>query len=534
MAKQLAFDAEARNALCRGVDKVARAVRATLGPRGRAVLLDSKMGAPTITLDGATVAREIELENPVENLGAQLLKEVSTKTQDEAGDGTTTATVLAQAIVVDGLRHIAAGVNPMSHKRGLDRAVCVASQAIADQSREIHTAAEIAQVAAVSANGDDEVGRMVSRAIEETGRMGLASVEASSGLETSLETVTGLRFDHGYLSPYFITDAERLETVLEKALILLCNQRISNLQTLLPVLERVASTGRPFLVVAEDVDGEALSTLVVNALRDNLRAVAVKAPGIGERRLALLEDLAVLTGGRVIDTGAGAALENAALTDLGSARRVVVGKDHTTIIDGDGNVAEIARRRAELDRQLESATVSYERQKIEERRAHLAGAVAVIRVGAATEFELRDKQVRFEDALSATRAALKEGIVVGGGLSLLRASEALRDLEATDDERSGIQTLERALAEPLRRLALNSGTDGGTVIAEVQRCTGTVGFNALTLEYEDLFAAGIIDPTLVVRTALHNAASIGGLLLTTDAVVSDRPDDGGREDEELA
>ncbi len=523
MAKQLSFDSEAREALRRGVDQVANAVKVTLGPRGRGVVIDKKFGAPTITSDGVTIAREIELADPTENLGAALIKEVSAKTQEVAGDGTTTATVLAQAILHEGLRHVAAGANPMALKRGIDRAVEAAIDAIRRQSEEVSERDDIAQVATISANNDRAIGDLLADAMERVGRDGVITVEEAKGMATDLEVVEGMQFDRGYLSAYFVTDPERMEVVLEEPHILLHDKRISSLDAILPALQMAARLGRPFLVIAEEVDGEALAALVVNKLRGVLLAAAVKAPAFGDRRQAMLEDLAVLTGGQVVCEQTGRRLESVRAGDLGRAKRVTIDKDSTTIIGGAGKPEDIRARVAQIRRQIDEATADYDREKLRERLAHLAGGVAVIHVGAATETELKSRKARVEDALNATRAAVEEGIVPGGGVALLRAEQALAGLEASGDEAAGIAIVRRALREPTRRLAANAGENGSVIVEQVLAASGAVGWNALTLRLEDLRAGGVIDPTKVVRVALSHAASIAGLLLTTEALVTEVP-----------
>ncbi|MDQ4045135.1 MAG: chaperonin GroEL, partial [Chloroflexota bacterium] len=505
---------------------LANAVRVTLGPRGRNVAIDKKWGAPTVTHDGVTVAKEIELENPIENMGAQMVKEVATKTSDQAGDGTTTATVLAQAIFREGLKNVTAGANPMSLKRGIDKAVERVVQELASISVETAGKKEIAQVGAISANNDEEIGNLISDAMEKVGKDGVITVEEAKGLETTLETVEGMQFDRGYLSPYFITDPDRMEAALEDAVILIHDKKISSMKDLLPILEKVAQMGRPMLIIAEDVEGEALATLVVNKLRGTLKICAVKAPGFGDRRKAMLQDIAVLTGGQVISEEVGFKLENAVISDLGRAKRIVVDKDNTTIIDGAGSDDAIQGRIKEIKAAIDKSTSDYDREKLQERLAKLAGGVAVINVGAATETEMKEKKARVEDALHATRAAVEEGIVPGGGVALLRAQRALRDLQLEDsDEQVGVRIVERALEEPIRLIAQNAGAEGSIVVEKVRgNESRNFGYNARTGEYEDLVEAGVIDPTKVTRTALQNAASIAGLLLTTESVVVEKPE----------
>ena len=523
MAKQLTFDSAARNALRRGVDQVANAVKITLGPRGRSVLLDRELGAPTITSDGVTIAREIELADPYENLGAQLIKEVSAKTQEVAGDGTTTATVLAQAILHEGLRMVTAGANPMAVKRGIDQAVAAVVESIRQQSQAVSSREEIAQVATISANNDGAIGELLADAMERVGREGVITVEEAKGIDTRLEVVEGMQFDRGYLSPYFVTDPERMEVVFENPLILLHDKRITSLESLLPALQGVVKLGRPLLVIAEEVEGEALAALVVNKLRGALAAAAVKAPDFGDRRQAILEDLAVLTGGQVISEQAGRRLDQVRPSDLGQAKRVTIDKDATTIIGGGGKPEDIRARAEQIRRQIEETTSDYDRDKLKERLARLTGGVAVIRVGAATETEFKEKKARVEDALAATRAAVEEGVVPGGGVALLRAATALDSLAYSGDEAAGVGIVRRALREPTKRLATNAGINGAVIVEQVAAASGAIGWNALTLELEDLRAAGVIDPTKVVRVALQHAASIAGLLLTTEALVTELP-----------
>ena len=525
-AKELGFDVEARARLKTGVDKLAQAVKVTLGPKGRNVVIDRKFGAPTVTKDGVTVAKEIELEDPVENMGAQMVKEVATKTSDVAGDGTTTATVLAQAIFGEGLKNVTAGTNPMGIRRGIDKAVEQVVKELASLSTDTKGKKEIAQVGAISANNNEEIGELISDAMEKVGKDGVITVEEARGLETTLETVDGMQFDRGYLSPYFVTDPERMEAVLEDAMILIHDKKISSMKDLLPILEKVAQMGKPLLIVSEDVEGEALATLVVNKLRGTLKVAAVKAPGFGDRRKAMLQDIAVLTGGQVISEEVGFKLENTVASDLGSAKRVVIDKDNTTIIDGAGEGDKIKGRIEEIRVAIDKSTSDYDTEKLQERLAKLAGGVAVINVGAATETEMKEKKALVEDALHATRAAVEEGIVPGGGVALLRAQARLESFTAErEDENIGIQILRRALEHPIRQIALNAGVEGSIVVAKVREGKGGFGYNAQTGEYEDLVKAGVIDPTKVVRTALQNAASIAGLLLTTEAVVVEVPEE---------
>jgi chaperonin GroEL len=525
MAKQLLFDAAARDALQRGVDKLANTVKVTLGPKGRNVVLDKKFGAPTITNDGVTIAKEIELENPYENMGAQMVKEVATKTQDVSGDGTTTATVLTQAIMHLGLRHVAAGANPMSLKRGIDRAVQTVTAELKKMSKPIKTPAEIAQVATISANNDPDTGQLIADAMDKVGKDGVITVEEAKSLDTSLEVVEGLQFDRGYLSPYFVTDPERMEVVLEDAVILIHDKKIASIKDILPALEKVAQTGRPLLIIAEDLEGEALATLVVNKLRGILATCAVKAPGFGDRRRAMLEDIAILTGGRLITEEAGFKLENVVLSDLGRAKRVVIDKDNTTIVEGAGKKADIKGRVDQIKKEIEDTTSDYDKEKLQERLAKLAGGVAVVHVGAATEVELKEKKARVEDALAATKSAVEEGIVPGGGVALLRAQAALLKLEARGDEKSGIEIVATALEAPAKMIAFNAGAEGSIVVEKIKAQKGAVGYNAATGEYQDLVAAGIVDPTKVARSALQHASSIASLLLTTEAIVTDIPEE---------
>jgi chaperonin GroEL len=523
-AKELFFDVDARARLKRGVDQMANAVKVTLGPKGRNVVIDKKFGNPTVTKDGVTVAKEIELPDPVENMGAQMVKEVATKTSDVAGDGTTTATVLAQAIFREGLKSVTSGVNPMAIKRGIDKAVEVVVEELKKLSVPTSGRKEIKQVATISANGDEDIGEKVAEAMEKVGKDGVITVEEAKGLETTLETVDGMQFDRGYLSPYFVTDPEKMEAVLEDAYVLVHDKKISAMKDLLPILEKVAQTGKPLLLIAEDVEGEALATLVVNKLRGTLKVCAVKAPGFGDRRKAMLEDIAILTGGQVISEEVGFKLENAVLNDLGRAKRVIVDKDNTTIVDGAGKPDAIQGRIKEIKAAIEKSTSDYDREKLQERLAKLAGGVAVINVGAATETEMKEKKARVEDALHATRAAVEEGIVPGGGVALLRAQPALSKIKVDDpDEQVGVDIVRRALEEPLRIIAENAGFEGSIVVEKVRSAKEkNFGFNAQTGEYEDLVQAGVIDPTKVTRTALQNAASVAGLLLTTECVVVEK------------
>ena len=522
-AKELLFSIDARAKLQRGIDQLAQAVKVTLGPKGRNVVIDKKFGSPTVTKDGVTVAKEIELSDPIENMGAQMVKEVATKTSDLAGDGTTTATVLAQAIFREGLRNVTAGANPMELKRGIDRAV----EAVVEQLRSISAPSagkkEITQVGTISANNDKEIGNLIAEAMEKVGKEGVITVEEARGLETTLETVEGTQFDRGYLSPYFVTDPEKMEAVLDEPHILIHDKKVSSMKELLPLLEKVAQGGKPLLLIAEDVEGEALATLVVNKLRGTLKVVAVKAPGFGDRRKEMLRDIAVLTGGQVISEEVGFKLENVTLDDLGRAKRVVIDKDNTTLIDGKGKPADIEGRLAEIRAAIEKSTSDYDREKLQERLAKLSGGVAIINVGAATETEMKEKKARVEDALHATRAAVEEGIVPGGGVALLRAQSALDRIRGTQDEKVGVEIIRRALEEPIRIIALNAGAEGSIVVARVKESKDkNFGYNAATDHYEDLVKAGVIDPTKVTRTALQNAASIAGLLLTTECVLVEK------------
>jgi chaperonin GroEL len=526
-AKELHFNVDARAALKRGVDQLADAVKITLGPKGRNVVLDKKFGAPTITKDGVTVAKEIELADPVENMGAQMVKEVATKTSDLAGDGTTTATVLAQAIFREGLKNVTAGVNPMALKRGIDKAVATVVEELKKISVPTAGKKEIAQVGAISSNNDKEIGDLISEAMEKVGKDGVITVEEAKGLETTLETVDGMQFDRGYLSPYFVTDPEKMEAVLEDAYILVHDKKISSMKDLLPILEKVAQMGKPMLIIAEDVEGEALATLVVNKLRGTLRICAVKAPGFGDRRKAMLQDVAVLTGGQVISEEVGFKLENAVVSDLGRAKRIVIDKDNTTLIDGAGEDDKIQGRVKEIKSTIDKSTSDYDKEKLQERLAKLAGGVAVINVGAATESEMKEKKARVEDALHATRAAVEEGIVPGGGVAFIRAQKALKGLKLEDsDEQIGVEIVRRAIEEPMRMIVQNAGGEGSIIVEKVRAAKeANFGYNALTDTYEDLVQAGVIDPTKVTRTALQNAASIAGLLLTTEAIVVEKKED---------
>ena len=523
-AKQIAFNESARNQIKSGVDALANAVKVTLGPKGRNVVLDKKFGAPTITKDGVTVAKEIELEDPYENMGAQMVKEVASKTSDVAGDGTTTATILAQAIYREGLKNVAAGRNPMALKRGVEKSVEAVVGRLQSMSRETSEKTEIAQVASISANNDAEIGNLIADAMEKVGKDGVITVEEAKSLETTLDVVEGMQFDRGYLSPYFVTDPDRMETVLEEVYILIHEKKISALKDLVPMLERVAQQGRPFLIIAEDVEGEALATLVVNKIRGTIRGAAVKAPGYGDRRTAMLEDIAILTNGRVISEDLGIKLENIDLNDLGQAKRVVIDKDNTTVIEGGGSTEAIQGRINQIRNQIEDTTSDYDGEKLQERLAKLAGGVAIINVGAATEVEMKEKKARVEDAMHATRAAVEEGIVAGGGVALVRASSALDDLSLDDEtEQVGVDIVRRALEEPLRQIAHNAGQEDSVILAKVKDEADSVGYDALRDEFNDMFSAGVIDPTKVVRVALQNASSIAGLMITTEALVADIP-----------
>jgi len=528
-AKQLQFDEAARQALLRGVEKLARAVKATLGPAGRNVILDKKFGSPTITKDGVSVAKEIELECPYENMGAQLIREVSSKTSDIAGDGTTTATVLAEAIYKEGLRNVTAGANPISLQRGIMKATEAIVAQLKVLSKTVSDTKEIAQVATVSANWDTEIGNIIAEAMDKVGKDGTITVEEAKGIETTLDVVEGMQFDKGYLSPYFVTDAEGMEAVLDNALILINEKKVSSLKDMLPLLEKVAKTGRPFLIIAEDVEGEALATLVVNKLRGILHVAAVKAPGFGDRRKAMLEDIAVLTGGKVITEDLGIKLESVELSDLGQAKRVTISKDATTIIEGAGSSEAITGRVNQIRKQIEDTTSDYDREKLQERLAKLAGGVAVINVGAATETEMKEKKARVEDALHATRAAVEEGIVPGGGTALIRALKAAQDAKCCDaasneDEKTGMGIVARAVESPLRQLAANAGREGALIVENVKTNKDGFGYNVATDKYEDLIASGVVDPTKVTRSALQNAASIAGLLLTTECLIAEKPE----------
>ena len=524
MAKQMKFDVDARDSMLKGVEKLSRAVKVTLGPKGRNVILDKKYGSPAVTKDGVSVAKEIELEDPFENMGAQMVKEVASKTSDIAGDGTTTATVLAEAIYREGLKNVTAGANPMSLKRGIDKASEALVDALAKMSKKTKSTDELAQVGTISANGDTAIGKIIADAMAKVGEDGPITLEESKSMETSLEVKEGMLFDKGYLSPYFVTNAEAMEAELEDPYILLFEKKISNLQDMLPLLQSVAKSSKPLMIIAEDIEGEALATLVVNKLRGTLNVCAVKAPGFGDRRKAIMEDIAILTGGKFITEDLGIKLESVTLADLGRAKRVTVSKDETVIVDGAGKKADINARVDQIKRQIEETTSDYDREKLQERQAKLSGGVAVINIGAATESEMKEKKARVEDALHATRAAAKEGIVPGGGVALIRAQSALDKLKLEGDEAIGVQIVRKACEAPLRQLVDNAGIEGAIVVQEVKKAKGNNGYNVATGEYVDMIAAGIIDPTKVTRSALQNAASIAGLLLTTECMITDIPE----------
>ena len=527
MAKQLFFDTDARDRLKKGVDALADAVKVTLGPKGRNVIIDKKFGAPTITKDGVSVAKEIELKEPIENMGAQLVKEVASKTADQAGDGTTTATVLTQAIFNVGIKNVAAGANPMDLKRGIDKAVAAVVAELKANSKPISTSKEIAQVATVSANNDEEIGKMIADAMDKVGKDGVITVEEAKGTETEVKTVEGMQFDRGYLSPYFVTNTEKMEVELDHPYILIYDKKISSMKELLPVLEPVAQSGKPLLIIAEDVDGEALATLVVNKIRGALKVAAVKAPGFGDRRKAMLEDIAILTGGTVISEERGFKLENATPDMLGRAEKINIDKDNTTLVNGAGDKGAIKGRIAEIKAQIEKTTSDYDREKLQERLAKLSGGVAILYIGAATEVEMKEKKDRVDDALHATRAAVQEGVVVGGGVALIRAASALDDLKgANEDQDTGINIIRIAIESPLRTIVSNAGGEPSVVVNKIRDNKGNFGYNARTDKYEDLIKAGVIDPTKVTRLALENAASIAALLLTTECVVADVKEEG--------
>ena len=528
MAKEITFDTSARDNLKKGVDKLADAVKVTLGPKGRNVILDKKFGSPTITKDGVSVAKEIELKDPIENMGAQLVKEVASKTADDAGDGTTTATVLTQAIFGHGIKNVAAGANPMDLKRGIDKSVIAIVENLKSQSKEIKTNNEISQVATISANNDSEIGGMIASAMEKVGKDGVITVEEAKGTETEVKTVEGMQFDRGYLSPYFVTNAEKMEVELEAPYILIYDKKISNMKELLPILEAVSQTGKPLVIIAEDVDGEALATLVVNKIRGALKIAAVKAPGFGDRRKAMLEDLAILTGGTMISEERGYKLESATLEYLGTSEKINIDKDNTTIVNGAGKPEDIEARVNQIKAQIETTSSDYDREKLQERLAKLSGGVAILYIGAATEVEMKEKKDRVDDALHATRAAVQEGVIAGGGVALIRAIDSLDGVKTmNEDEETGVNIIRLAVESPLRTIVANCGGEGSVVVQKVREGKGDFGYNAREDKYEQLFKAGIIDPTKVTRLALENAASIAGLLLTTEAVVSDIEEEGG-------
>ncbi|MCL7988494.1 chaperonin GroEL [Sphingobacterium sp. lm-10] len=529
MAKQVKYNVEAREALKKGVDTLANAVKVTLGPKGRNVIIEKKFGSPAITKDGVTVAKEIELKDAVENMGAQMVKEVASKTADQAGDGTTTATVLAQAIVAPGIKSVAAGANPMDLKRGIDKAVSAVVANLQSQSQAVgQDNNKIKQVASISANNDDVIGSLIAQAMEKVGNDGVITVEEAKGTETEVKTVEGMQFDRGYLSPYFVTNSEKMEADLENPYILIYDKKISNMKELLPILEKQVQTGKPLLIIAEDLDGEALATLVVNKIRGSLKVAAVKAPGFGDRRKAMLEDIAILTGGTVISEERGYKLENAELDMLGQAEKVVIDKDNTTVINGSGNGEEIKARVGQIRSQIETTTSDYDREKLQERLAKLSGGVAVLYVGATTEVEMKEKKDRVDDALHATRAAVEEGIVAGGGVAFIRATEALKDLKGeNEDENIGIDIIRRAIEEPLRQICFNAGIEGAVIVQKVKEGSGDFGYNARTDVFENLIGAGVIDPTKVSRVALENAASVASMLLTTECVLADEPEEAG-------
>ena len=523
-AKQLKYDSEARQAVLAGVQKLSRAVVTTLGPCGRNVILDKKFGSPTITKDGVTVAKEIELQDPFENMGAQMVREVASKTSDVAGDGTTTATLLAEAIYREGLKNVTAGANPMSLKRGIDKATAAVCEAIAKQAKKVKEHTEIAQVATISANGEVEIGTIIAEAMDKVGKDGTITVEEAKTIETTLDVVEGMQFDKGYLSPYFVTNAEEMTAVLDDPFILIFEKKISSLNDLLPLLQNVSKAGKPLLIIAEEVEGEALATLVVNKLRGTLQICAVKAPGFGDRRKAMLEDIAVLTGGKMLSEDLGIKLENVKIEDLGKAKRITVDKENTTIVEGTGKTSDIQGRVAQIKKQIEVTSSDYDREKLQERLAKLAGGVAVIKVGAATEAEMKEKKARVEDALHATRAAVEEGVVAGGGVALLRCQKALEELKLDGDEKIGADIVRRSLEAPLRQLVFNAGIEAAMIVDQVKNGKGAYGYNVATREYTDLIKAGVLDPAKVTRSALQNAASISGLLLTTECMVTEIPE----------
>ncbi len=524
-AKEIVYEEAARNLILNGVNALANAVKVTLGPKGRNVVIEKSFGAPTVTKDGVTVAKEIELENKFENMGAQMVREVASKTSDIAGDGTTTATVLAQAIFREGSKLVSAGHNPMEIKRGIDKAVTAICEELKKMAKSTKDPNEIAQVGTVSANGDATIGKLLSEAMEKVGKEGVITVEEAKSAETTLDVVEGMQFDRGYLSPYFVTDPERMEASLEDAYVLLSEKKIANMKDLLPVLEAIARSQKPLLIIAEDIEGEALATLVVNKLRGTLNCAAVKAPGFGDRRKEMLKDIAILTGGQVISEELGLKLENVTITDLGTVKRVKIDKDNTTLVDGAGAKDKIKGRQAEIRTQIENTTSDYDREKLQERLAKLVGGVAVIKVGAASEIEMKEKKARVEDALHATRAAVEEGIVPGGGVALIRAQRALDGLKVDPDQEFGIRIIRRSIEEPLRQIVANAGEEGSIIVQKVKEGTGNFGFNAATGKYGDLVAEGVIDPVKVVRSALQNAASVASLMLTTEALIADRPKD---------
>ncbi|QHT71412.1 chaperonin GroEL [Rhodocytophaga rosea] len=526
MAKKLFFNTDAREKLKKGVDTLADAVKVTLGPKGRNVILDKKFGAPTITKDGVTVAKDIEIKEPIENMGAQLVKEVASKTADTAGDGTTTATVLAQAIFSAGIKNVAAGANPMDLKRGIDKAVTAVVKSLQNQSRPINSSNEIAQVATISANNDTEIGKMIANAMDKVGKDGVITVEEARGTETEVKTVEGMQFDRGYLSPYFVTNTEKMEVELDRPYVLISEKKVSSMKELMPVLEASAQTGRPLLIIAEDVDGEALATLVVNKIRGVLKVAAVKAPGFGDRRKAMLEDIAILTGGTVVAEERGFKLENATLDYLGTAEKITIDKDNTTIINGSGKKEDIQARVSQIKSQIENTTSDYDKEKLQERLAKLSGGVAILYIGAATEVEMKEKKDRVDDALHATRAAVQEGVVAGGGVAFLRAIDSLKGIDTyNEDEATGVNIIRIALESPLRTIVYNAGGEGSVVVNKVKEGKDDFGYNARDDKYENMFAAGVIDPTKVTRLALENAASIAALLLTTECVVADEPEE---------
>jgi chaperonin GroEL len=524
-AKKIIYSEEARTKMLAGVNKLADAVKATLGPKGRNAILDKTFGAPNVTKDGVSVAKEIELKDKFENMGAQMVKEVASKTSDVAGDGTTTATVLAQAIYTEGLKYLAAGMNAMSLKRGVDKATALVVEELKKMSKSVEDKKEIEQIGTISANGDTEVGRMIADAMDKVGKEGVITVEDAKGMETTLDLVEGMQFDRGYLSPYFVTDPDKMEAVLDNPSILIYDKKISNMRDLIPILERIAKEGKTLLIISEDIEGEALATLVVNKLRGTLKVAAVKAPGFGDRRKAMLEDIAILTGGQLISEELGRKLDSATSADLGNAKKVIIDKENTTIVEGSGDSKQIQGRIAQIKAQIEETKSDYDREKLQERLAKLAGGVAVIKVGAATEPEMKEKKARVEDALHSTRAAVEEGFLPGGGVALLRCIDKLNKLDLPDDQKMGVKIIQKALEEPLRQIAVNAGLEGGIVVEKVKALKGNNGFNAAADEYEDLVKAGIVDPTKVVRSALQNAASVSGLLLTTEVMISELPEE---------